>query len=192
MNLLVRIDKMQTLGGKHMTLVVASRNAIKLQAAATAFTHVITQPPTQIIAVAAESGVNQQPIGFVEILAGAKQRLAHAKRLGPYPETTAVYIAFESGLVNLSDDWIDIAVVVVAFGDKIATSASIGVSFPKEAVDEAARQGFETTTVGKVMEEQGIVKNHADPHVCLTHGYATRESLLAGAAMVAFAQLMKN
>jgi len=35
-------------------------------------------------------------------------------------------------------------------------------------VEEARKRGFETTTVGEVMEEKGIISNRKDPHLDLS------------------------
>jgi hypothetical protein len=42
------------------------------------------------------------------------------------------------------------------------------VQFPLECVEKARELGFETITVGQVMEKQGVVENNKDPHLSLT------------------------
>jgi len=56
---------------------------------------------------------------------------------------------------------------------------SDSVPFPYEAVQEAQRRGFKEWTVGRVMEEWGIVAQHDDPHLSLTG--KSREDYIAEA-----------
>jgi hypothetical protein len=52
---------------------------------------------------------------------------------------------------------------------------------------EAKRRGFDTWTVGKVMEEQGLIRQHDDPHLDLSG--TSRAVYLADAVRVAAARV---
>jgi inosine/xanthosine triphosphatase len=145
-----------------MIIVLASTSAIKVAACQKAFSSVAD---CEIRTVKADSGVNEQPMNG-ETLRGAFNRLNNAKQMMPAAD---YYISIENGIFEEKGQYIDRAVVSVM--DKqgvIKTAYSDGVEFPKEWVEETGKRGFEQWTVGKVMEENGIVAKHDDPHLTLS------------------------
>ena len=96
----------------------------------------------------------------------ARNRLDHAKKLSPGAD---YYVSIENGLFEEKGLYIDRAVVTVMDGkDRVKTMYSDGVEFPKDSVEETRRRGFDKWTVGKVMQEQGVVREHNDPHLTLS------------------------
>lgn len=147
------------------TIAVASTSATKLAAVASSVERMFKDEVT-IVAVAASSGVADQPEGLDETARGAKNRLDHACRVCP---TADYVVAMENGIIDVAGNWIDLAVVeLVARGGQSFWATSLGVRFPSEAVVEARRRGFATTTVGQVIAEMNPGVDHADPHKFLT------------------------
>ena len=77
------------------TVIVASTNKVKIDAARIAFTSMFQDQEFTFISCAAQSNVSDQPMGSEETSRGAQNRLAHARAL----HTRADYwIAFEGGV----------------------------------------------------------------------------------------------
>jgi len=128
-----------------------------------------------ILGFAAASGVNAQPVGHEETLAGARNRAFAARAVCPKAE---IAIGIENGLCIDGEGWVDIAVVVLLTSDgKQAILLSPSVPFPIAFVEEARARGFATTTVGAVMAER-VGSDPHDPHPFLTGGMKTRKDLL--------------
>jgi inosine/xanthosine triphosphatase len=144
-----------------MKIVLASTSPVKIDACKAAFG---TAAGIDLVTVKAPSGVNEQPMND-ETLRGAFNRLAHARAAVPGAD---FYVSIENGIFEEKGRYIDRAVVTVM--DKSGTTAttySDGVEFPRDSVEETRRRGFDQWTVGKVMQEQGIVRQHDDPHLDL-------------------------
>jgi non-canonical (house-cleaning) NTP pyrophosphatase len=162
-----------------MKIVLASTSAVKLEACRAAF-----GDAAEIVTVKAPSGVNEQPMDD-ETVTGAFNRIAAAKTMAPGAD---LYVSIENGIFDEKGHFIDRPVVVVSrgSGDPQVTYGD-GVEFPKDSVDEARRRGLDKWTVGKVMAEQGIVKQHDDPHLSLSGKSRTeylRATVKAAAAKV--------
>jgi non-canonical (house-cleaning) NTP pyrophosphatase len=143
-----------------MKIVLASTSAVKVEACRAAFGE-----EAEIVTVKAPSGVNEQPVND-ETVAGAFNRIAAAKEMSPGAD---LYVSIENGIFDEDGHFVDRPVVVVSRekGEAEVTFGD-GVEFPKDSVDEARRRGFDKWTVGKVMAEQGVVKQHDDPHLSLS------------------------
>lgn len=140
-------------------IVLASTSALKIEACRRAF------PGFEIVPLKVPSGVNEQPIGD-ETLRGAVNRIDAARAAAPSAD---YYMAIENGLFQEGSAYVDRAVVMVESAEGIrCCTTSDGVAFPTEYVDEARRRGFDKWTVGRVMEEKGVVQKHDDPHKCLS------------------------
>ena len=106
---------------------VGSTNPPKLQgvrAALSAFSRDIT-----IEGIEVESGVPEQPLGFEEIVEGARNRAERAKRGGECD----LGIGYEDGLVAISgslESWFNIGCAAVSDGVRISLGLSSGFSYP--------------------------------------------------------------
>ena len=116
---------------------VGSTNPPKLQgvrAALSAFSRDIT-----IEGIEVESGVPEQPLGFEEIVEGARNRAEGAQRFGECD----LGVGYEDGLVAIPGSvgsWFNIGCAAVSDGVQIALGLSSGFSYPpvcsKLAVEE--------------------------------------------------------
>lgn len=139
-----------------MKIVLASTSAVKLAAVRAVFGDSV-----DIIAAAASSGVNAQPVGD-ETLRGALQRLGNARVIRPDGD---LYISIENGIFNENGVWVDRPVVVAERADGARTAIQgHGVVFPAAMVAAAQEKGFAFVTVGQVMQDSGVVRQHDDPH----------------------------
>ena len=131
-------------------------------------------PTSTLLTVEAASDVSAQPVGRAETLQGAQTRARHAQALRPH----AFAIGIENGIRECDGHWEDWAIVVLRSPtgrEWFAESAP--TPLPLDAVQETARRGFTTTTVGAVLHEWfGSPPN--DPHTLLTHGHRSRAALL--------------
>lgn len=113
----------------------------------------------------ADSGVNEQPLGEIEILTGAINRVLSAWQIDPQGE---VYFSVENGIDLIAEDYIDyaIALMFIPKTGQIMWRKSVGVKFPREFVEQTAQKegGFAKNTVGKTLQEVGVVALHDDPH----------------------------
>lgn len=145
-----------------MKIALASKSELKLQACRRAFAHVAD---AEFVAVAVNSGVNEQPLNG-ETIQGAFNRVCALR--GQVQDADA-YVSIENGLFQEGGKFIDRPVVMIenARGQGL-TMWGAGVAFPTEYVLEAQSRGFDQWTVGKVMQEAGIIKQHDDPHIDLS------------------------
>ncbi len=151
-----------------MQIVLASQSQIKIDAVSLAFNESMgANAAYDLIALKAPSNVNEQPIGF-ETMRGAQNRIDFIKAARPNAD---FYVSIENGLFPEHCDFIDYAVVTIEDSNgKSATTRSKGIIFPKFYVLQTRYRegGFKQWTVGKTMMEAGEVKNHADPHKCIS------------------------
>lgn len=159
-------------------IAVGSTSVIKVSAVRDALRRVGIG--ADVIGVAAESGVNAQPVGRAETCRGAANRARAALTAGD------VGVGIENGIVHEDDRWIDLAAIVIATADgRERVAWSEAVTLPDLDVSEAARRGFRRTTVGAVIAER-TGSTPEDPHAFLTGGRRTRAAILTDALASAF------
>ena len=140
----------------------------------------------EVIGCEVDSGQNAQPVGFSEMLAGARERAFGAQRF--YPD--CITVGIESGLLRASSVTIDLAVIVVIARTRtLFVSTSPGIQLLETFVDVAAEQGFGTTTAGAVIAEK-LGGAPGDPHSILTQGRVTRFSTLVQGVETAALQMI--
>ncbi|HGU8026937.1 TPA: inosine/xanthosine triphosphatase [Escherichia coli] len=76
-------------------VVCATTNPAKIQAILQAFHEIFGEGSCHIASVAVESGVPEQPFGSEETRAGARNRVANARRLHPEAD---FWVAIEAGI----------------------------------------------------------------------------------------------
>ena len=132
---------------------VGTENAAKLEAVRRALASLqqdpASAPPLQIVKGAVASGVAEQPVGYEEIVAGARNRARAAFALGP----AALGIGIEDGLVRFPDG--------LAGGDGLGIY-NVGCAWICDGIGEQAR------------ESAGFSSGFAYPPGCAAPAVASR------------------
>jgi len=116
---------------------VGSTNPLKLQGVRTALTPFSRDVTIEGIAV--ESGVPEQPLGFEEIVEGARTRAEKAQRGGECD----LGVGYEDGLVALpgpAGGWFNIGCAAVSDGVRISLGLSSGFSYPPACSRQAVAE----------------------------------------------------
>ena len=121
------------------TLVIASTNPVKIQAAVNGFQRLFPGSQLNVIAVAAPSGVAHQPMTDEETLRGARNRSARAQALHPNAD---YWIGIEGGVEPIGQELTAFAWIVVRSKSMIGRGRT-GTFFLPPAVAELIRQGKE-------------------------------------------------
>jgi inosine/xanthosine triphosphatase len=137
---------------------VGSTNPPKLQgvrAALSAFSRDVT-----IEGIEVESGVSEQPLGFEEIVEGARNRAERARRAGECD----LGVGYEDGLVAIpgpygssSGSWFNIGCAAVTDGERIALGLSPGFGYPPACSEPAVT---ERQPIGAIFDR--FWKQHRD------------------------------
>ncbi len=122
-----------------ITLVVASTNPVKLQAAVNGFQRLFPNSELNVIAAAVPSDVAHQPLSDDETRRGALNRSAHAQTAHPSAD---YWIGIEGGIQPLAQEMTAFAWIVVRSA-KMIGKARTGTFFLPPAVAELIRQGKE-------------------------------------------------
>jgi inosine/xanthosine triphosphatase len=122
-----------------ITLVIASTNPVKIQAAVDGFQRLFPGSELNIVAVNVPSGVAQQPMSDEETLRGALNRSANAQAAHPH---AAYWIGIEGGIEPIGQEMIAFAWIVVRSKEMIGKGRT-GTFFLPPAVAELIRQGKE-------------------------------------------------
>ena len=140
----------------------------------------------KIVAVAVESGVSDQPIGFKEIRQGAVNRSLMAVEKAP---EAMFWFGIENGLVQIDNDvWADIACIICMYPD---ATTDILVTLEKwthfvNVPNEWAQLALENrpVTYTKLVQEKFPELKDLDlkdPHTYLTHGKKSRKLIICQA-----------
>lgn len=116
---------------------VGSTNRPKLEAVRAALAPFA--PRAQVEGAAVESGVPEQPVGFEEIVAGARARARAAFALGG----CELAVGYEDGLVELPgtpERWFNVGCAAVADGRRDALGFSSGFAYPPACARRAAAE----------------------------------------------------
>lgn len=98
-------------------------------------------PGLAVEAVAAESGVSDQPLGFAEIARGARQRALEARG----GDGGALGVGYEDGLVQVPDGagssvWMNVGCAALAHPAGVALGLSSGFAYPPACVAPAVER----------------------------------------------------
>jgi inosine/xanthosine triphosphatase len=86
-----------------------------------------------------ESGVSHQPLGFEEIVAGARNRAEKARRCG----ACDLAVGYEDGLVAIPEPdgtWFNVGCAAVSDGVRISLGLSSGFSYPPACSQRAVAE----------------------------------------------------
>lgn len=172
-------------------IAVATANSLKVAAVRASFERCFPHSLIRVHALAADSHINAQPVGYDETRTGARNRLAgvrEAVRNGR--EKCDFLVAVENGIVELAGKWFDFAWVLVEDDDGVVFEAVSGaIPFPSELVAQAKEKGFESTTVGDMIAATYPEANSKDPHETLTCELLTRVDFLKQAVSNCIGQI---
>lgn len=119
------------------TVIIASTNKVKINAAQIAFTSIFPGQEFTFIGCAAQSNVSEQPMGSDETLRGAQNRLTHARALHPHAD---YWMAFEGGVEETgsaeSPQMTSVIWVISTDGsNRISTSRCVTFEIPPPIAD---------------------------------------------------------
>ena len=171
-----------------LIIAVGTKSALKIRAVRKALAVVGTYDPRfakcELRSVETSSGVGIQPIGFKKIFAGAETRAIAALA----DTHAAVGIGIENGLVRVEGCWFDPPGVVIVDAVRHVRGRSLGAFLPIPAamVREVRK---ERTELGVVIQRRAG-GGEKDPHKHLSRGMLDRESIIVGALLAAFVQII--
>ncbi len=115
---------------------VGSTNPPKLEGVRAALAAFVSQVEVEGVSVA--SGVPDQPLGFAEILAGARRRAEQAARSG----ACDLAVGYEDGLIALPEDagWFNVGCAAVSDGRRVSLGLSSGFAYPPDALRPAVEE----------------------------------------------------
>lgn len=122
-----------------LTLVVASTNPVKLQAAVNGFQRLFPGSELNVVAANVPSDVAQQPLSDDETLRGALNRSANAQAAHPDAD---YWIGIEGGIQPIGQEMTAFAWIVIRSQEMIGKGRT-GTFFLPPAVAELIRQGKE-------------------------------------------------
>jgi len=132
---------------ERITVRVGSRNTAKLEAVRRGLAPFFAQ--VEVLGVAAASGVDPQPLGFGEIIAGARNRARTSHSSG----ACDLGAGLEDGLVAFADvpgGWLNIGCCVLFDGEREGYGLTSGFEFPPACTRAAASSA--RTPVGDTFE----------------------------------------
>jgi len=121
------------------TLVVASKNPVKSNAALGGFKRMFPEEKFQLRTLSVESGVGHQPMTEAETLQGAENRARAAAHAAPEAD---FWVGIEGGIEDLSDGMLAYAWIVVLSAGPTGKGRTGGFLLP-EAVARLVREGRE-------------------------------------------------
>jgi len=171
---------------------VGSRNTAKLEAVrrglAPFFVHV------DVVGVDAPSGVDAQPLGFAEIVAGARTRARSSHSSGACDLAAGI----EDGLIEVPEvatGWVNLGCCVLFDGAREGLGFSAGFEYPPDCVAAATRSP--RTPIGDAFDRRFVPRPGArDPGAGagnigrLTEGALTRAEYGAQAVTCAWLRFM--
>jgi len=164
-------------------VMVSSTSDLKNSAVQRALA-LVGYPDCAVQGVNAKTPFPEQPVDD-ETYAACTMRLSIVSEM--YPGKTI--IAIESGIFQTKDGYEDRAIIALRMPNGDYYHESAPIPFPTDAVEEARRRGFATTTVGSVLRER-IHCMPDNPHWMLTanhpYGRVSRRTLLT----IAVAELL--
>jgi inosine/xanthosine triphosphatase len=163
------------------TVVVASNNPVKIQAARNGFQRMFPGEEFRFETVSVPSGVSRQPSSDSETLQGAANRACNAARMQPQAE---YWIGIEGGNQDLGEDLVTFAWVVV-LSDRQTGKSRSGTFYLPPAVAELVRSGMELGEADDIVFEQSNSKQANGAIGLLTGDVIDRVQLYENAVVLA-------
>lgn len=122
------------------TIIVASKNPVKIKAAERALITSFPNEKFEVIGFSAESGVPDQPMSDTETLQGALNRITHAKQENPEAD---IWVSMEGGLEDTSRGMECMAWIAIEDKDGCKGKARTACFLVPEKIAELVRGGME-------------------------------------------------
>lgn len=175
---------MNPFSSKPLTIVVASKNPVKVNAAKEAFELVFAKP-AKIISVAVSSGVSEQPMNFEETRLGAENRVVNATKI----HKANYYIAFEGGVDMYRDGPKTFAIVCISNGIDLIFGQSGTLPLPMKVYEKLVK-GMELGTAMDELFNTINIKQRGGAIGQLTNGLETRKSIYKSATILALSRFI--
>ncbi len=170
-----------------MKVVVASRNPVKLGAAAEAFEVQFPEAEIEIVAVEVDSGAGDQPMTDAATRAGARTRAGNAAAAHPAAD---FWVGIEGGAETLDGQLIAFAWMVVRAADgRVGEARSPTLPLPP-AVLRLVADGLELGEANDRVFATVNSKQGGGAFGLLTDGRLTRESIYAQTLSIALIPLI--
>jgi inosine/xanthosine triphosphatase len=163
------------------TIVVASHNPVKSQAALVGFQAVFPDHEFQLTRVTTDSGVNLQPVGDDETLRGASNRAETARLLQPGAD---YWVGIEGGIDDQQGQMSAFAWVVI-LGNRQAGKGRTATFYLPPAVANLVRNGMELGHADDIVFQRDNSKQENGAIGLLSGNAITRSSLYEQAVVMA-------
>jgi inosine/xanthosine triphosphatase len=167
-----------------LTLVVASANPVKIEAAKEAFSLVFNQL-VEVVIAEVDSGVSDQPMDYEETRLGAMNRVNRA--IDAY--TADYFIAYEGGVDVFEDGPKTFAVVCISNGQETVFGQSGMLPLPA-SIYEKLLKGYELGTAMDELFSTVNIKQRGGAIGQLTNGLETRKSIYKSATILALSRFV--
>ncbi|MDD2680783.1 MAG: inosine/xanthosine triphosphatase [Patescibacteria group bacterium] len=172
------------------TVVVASLNPVKIEAARLSFERVFPEQVFNFIGVAAQSGVADQPLSDKETRMGVNNRLHSAQLLSPEAD---YYIAFEGGVEDKEDGleifaWISI----IDSSGKRGKARSASFILPNKIRELVIDQGLEMGDANDILFNLKNSKQKAGGIASLSKGLIARTDYYVHTGILALVPFMHS
>jgi inosine/xanthosine triphosphatase len=172
---------MQPESGQRNTIILASKNPVKVQAVLMGFQSMFPGLEWEIQGVAAASGVPDQPLSDDETLLGALNRAQNAARLHPSAD---FWVGVEGGLQEHGNELAAFAWVVVR-SKKMVGKGRTATFFLPGRVAELVRQGKELGDADDIVFQRSNSKQENGAIGILTGNVIDRALLYQQAVIIA-------
>lgn len=172
---------------KSQIIAVGSRNRVKLDAVAAAFSLVWPETDWRTAGTAVPSGVSAQPMSDAEAITGASHRAAAALAASP----GAVYgVGLEGGLHRVGTAWFDCGWIVVVDRQQHRGIASSARLHTPEKIMELIRSGKELGEANNLLFGLSNSKQDAGHFGLMTNGVYTRRDAYRDAVVCALSSFL--
>ena len=157
-----------------MKVIVTSHNPVKIAAVRKAFLTQFPKQEIQLIPLAVESGVTDQPMSDAETRQGARNRVANARLENPGAD---FWVGLEGCLDFFDDRLVAFAWMVIATGnDQISETRSVTLPLPPE-IQALVSEGLELGEANDRVFSTLNSKQGGGAFGLLTDGLMTREGI---------------
>ncbi len=170
------------------TVIVASKNPVKLKAVEQGFTKVFPQQVFSFQGISVPSEVADQPMSDLETFTGAMNRVKNAKQVMP---EAYFHVGLEGGIENVNGEMMAFAWIVISTNSKIGKSKTSTFFLPPKIADliKAGKELGEADDI--VFGLQNSKQQHGAVGI-LTQNVLTRMSYYSEAVVLALIPFLND